>query len=58
MFILVLSMGVLGSFLIPCRSQWRTSNAQVRMMHLEHQMDNSEHGPLKSGDAVLWDIAG
>ena len=40
MFILVLSMDVLGAFLIPCRSQWRTSFCQVRTMHVEHQMEN------------------
>ena len=48
---LVLSMDVLGTFLIPCRSQWRTDNSQVRTVHVEHQMENMV--PPKSGDAVL-----
>ena len=39
MLILVLSMDVLGAFLILCRSQWRTSICQVRKMHVEYQME-------------------
>ena len=48
MFILVLSMDVLGVFLIPCRSQWRTSFCQVRTMHVEHQME--KHGPPEKAE--------
>ena len=51
MLILVLSMDVLGAFLIPCRSQWRTSFCQERTMHVEHQMENMVLP--KNGDTVL-----
>ena len=40
MLISVLSMNVLGDYLIPFRSQWRTSNSQVPKMHVEQQMEN------------------
>ena len=56
MFILVLSMEELGAFLIPCRSQWRTANAEVRAMHVEHQMENMV--PRKAEMQSCGDIAG